>query len=137
MIYNRLSILIGIFSFALFLTSCEEDEGKLPEMEFKTGSNYTSVDSDVAAGSDVLFGITAQKAEEKDPLISFNVSKKVNDGTTETVYNYTLSETEEDAFEQDYTYTVVESAGDEVTLIFTITNRDGLQVQKSIILSIQ
>jgi len=137
MISRKLALIISFIGIIVFFNSCQEDEGKLPELVFKTGGNYIDTDSEVASAAQIVVGIEAKKAEENDPLISFNISKSVNGGEIATIYNYTLQGNEQETFDYDYTYTVVESAGDEVKLIFTITNRDGLQGQKSLSLSVK
>ncbi|MBI1183536.1 hypothetical protein GC194_04660 [bacterium] len=137
MTFRNLTSIITLFTIAAFAFSCEKDEGKNPEINFKTGTNYTIADGTAKAGSTILIGINAKPSEEKDPLISFNITKSVNGGDNVTVYNYTLQSNEQDNYSYDYSYTIGESAGDVVKFIFTVTNRDGLQGQKSIALNIE
>jgi hypothetical protein len=114
-----------IIAIITVYSSCEGDEGKLPNISFKTGAGYTSANATVTAGSPLKIGITASKSESKDVLKTFNVSKSVNGGANMTVSNMTLTAAQGDNFDYDFNVNA-DSAGTAVKYIFTVTNRDGL-----------
>jgi hypothetical protein len=122
--------IFNLFLFSLLvltLNSCKKDEGKLPEISFKTGGNYTSSDATFAEGTVVNIGIHAKKSEEEDVLKKFNVSSSTDGGTPTTLEDITLTGADEDQYDADYTFTVpAGSAGHNFKLTFTVTNRDGL-----------
>lgn len=124
--------LLAILTFS----SCEKDEGKLPDIEFKTGAGYTSTDVTVSQGDTVSVGIIAEKTEDKDVLKTFNISRSYDGGTDASVYNYSLTTAEEDQFTYDYDIVTRSQAGTE-EYTFTITNRDGLVNQVSLTITVQ
>lgn len=107
---------------ALTFTSCEKDEHVQPDLEFKTGTGYTSADAAVGQGETVLVGIIADKTE--DELKTLNVSVAYDGSSTVTQDNFTLTGAEEEHYETDYTITTRSQAGTE-RWVFTITDRDG------------
>jgi len=125
-----------LFSLVLLsLNACKKDEGKLPEIAFKTGVGYTSSDAAVAAGSDVTIGIHAEKSEEKDVLKKFNISSSTDGETPQNLVNIDLSVQDEDVYDVDYNFTIPPAAGHTFKLTFTVTNRDGLTNQVSLTLT--
>lgn len=124
----------ALFITAISLSSCEKDEGKLPDISFKTGAGYTSSDVTAAPGDTLLIGINAAKTEDKDVLKTFNITQSLNGATGTTVYNKNLTSAEEDNF--SYDYTVVAGATGTEKYTFTITNRDGLINQVSLTVTI-
>jgi len=124
-------------SIALF-SSCEkeEDEGKLPTISFKTESGYTATDTKVAKSTQVKMGIKAAKAEEKDPLKVFTITRSLNDGADSVVYTENLSGTNGDSYNKDYTATTNSQAGKE-KYTFTIVNKDGLVNKASLTLTVE
>ena len=131
-------LLAFLFAGLLLLafTSCEKDEGKLPDIAFKTGGSYTSEDKTVAQGEMITVGITADKTEDKDVLKTFNVSASFDGGTNQTVSNENIPGAQEDHFEKDVVITARNQAGTE-KYIFTVTNRDGLINSVSLTLTVQ
>lgn len=127
--------LMAVVALATF-SSCEKDEGKLPDISFKTTAGYTSGDVTVTAGDTLTVGINAEKTEDKDVLKTFNISRSYDGGTDATVYSYTLTSAEEDAFSYDYELITRSTAGTE-KYTFTITNRDGLINQVSLTVNTQ
>jgi hypothetical protein len=121
---------------SLALSSCEKDEGKLPNIAFKTGAGYTSANATVAQGSTVLIGIDASKSEKKDVLKTFNISKSYDGGANTTVENTDLSGSNEDNYSRDYSIVTRSQAGTE-KYTFTVTNRDGLTNQVTLTLTVQ
>lgn len=120
----------------LGLASCEKDEGKLPAIEFKTGSGYTSADVTTATNEALLVGIHAEKTEDKDVLKTFNVSVSYDGGTDSTLLNRTLTSAEEDVFESDITLNTGSETGTQ-EYTFTVTNRDGLVNQVSLTVTVE
>jgi hypothetical protein len=123
-----LVLLVSLFS----MSSCEKDEGKNPNISFKGGASYTNTNATIAAGTSVLVGINASKAEDKDVLKKFNISKSVNGATAISVFDKDLSGSEGDDYSYDYTATAGTTAGDAIKYTFTVTNRDGLTNQVSL-----
>lgn len=126
-----------IFSlFSLILVSCskEEEENEL-HIEFKTGENYISKDTTLAAGIVGTIGVNADTEKPKDPIISFNISESVNGGTDSTVYNQASLSTAE--FDYDFNFNINGDSGDMHAYTFTITNKDGFTKQTSLILTVK
>lgn len=114
---------------ALFLNSCEKDEGKNPNISFKTGGSYISSDAQVGAKNNFTIGIDASKAEDKDVLKKFNISKSVNGGASVSVFSKDLSGAEGDNFSYDFAAAADSTVGTAAKYTFTVTNRDGLTNQ--------
>ena len=128
---RAITILLACISL-ITLGSCEKDEGKLPNIDFKTGTGFVSTDTIVDAGATITIGIEASKSEKKDPLKKFNISLSIDGGADATVYSEDLSGDDGDNYEYDFTTTVGNSVGQLNTYTFTITNRDGLVNQLSL-----
>lgn len=120
-----LSLSVAAFS------SCEDDEGKLPEISLKSGSNYVSPGDSVTGGSTISIGITAKKTEKKDVLKKFNISKTIDGGNIISVFSKDLSGTEEDEYAYDFSEVLESNPGQVNKYTFTVTNRDGLTNQVS------
>lgn len=127
--------LLALGSVVLF-PSCEEDEGKLPDIEFVTGSAYTSGDKTVSQGETVLVGIHAAKTEDKDVLKTFNESVSYDGGAATSVENISLSGAQGDEYDVDIPIVARNQAGTE-KYTFTVTNRDGLTNSVSLTLTVQ
>jgi len=126
-----------IITSVFFFISCEKDEGKLPELSFKTGGNYISSDVTLTGGSSILIGIDASKSEKKDVLKKFNISKSINGGTSTSIYEKDLSKSEEDSYSYDLNAVLDTVSGQVSKYTFTITNRDGLTNQVSVSITVQ
>ncbi|MFN8308332.1 MAG: hypothetical protein U0T73_00070 [Chitinophagales bacterium] len=109
----------------LALASCEKDEGKLPNIAFKTGSGYVSANDSVKVDSVFTVGISASKAESADVLKTFNLSRTIN-GVDSSLVTTSLSGSQGDAFSNDYVLRAAAPAGTKATYTFAVTNRDGL-----------
>ncbi len=125
--------------FALFLTvlvSCEKEEdgeGEL-KIDFKTEEGYVSTDSTVPSGTALKIGIEAETEVSKDPIVKFNISESVNGGTATSVYSEDLEDT---MFDYDYNFTLSDTeSGNTHKFTFTITNRDGINAQESITITV-
>jgi hypothetical protein len=117
-------------------TSCEKDEGKLPNIAFKTGSGYTSSDATVSKGDTVKVGITASKSEDKDVLKKFDASRSYDGGASSSFVSADLSGSDGDNYSRDVEIATRNQAGTE-KYTFTVTNRDGLSNQVSLTLTVQ
>ena len=132
-----------IFISLLFLSlvtvfsSCEEDEGRLPNISFKTGDSYISTDVTKPAGSDILIGISASKAEDKDVLKKFNISCSVNNAVDTTVYEKEMSGSEADNYSYDFSTKADTVSGQTNKYTFTVTNRDGLVNQVMLTVTVE
>lgn len=132
--------IIAVLATALVnLSSCEKDEGKLPNIAFKTGTvggvTYTSADATVASGTVVIVGINASKAEDKDVLKTFNVSKSIDGAAAVSITTTTLTGSQQDSYSVDYPITAG-AAGHTEKWSFTVTNRDGLTNTISLTLTV-
>ncbi len=122
----------SIFMFAIVaiaaacFSSCEKDEGNLPNIAFKTGSNYLSHSDTISVGDTVMVGINASKAEDKDVLKSFDASKAFDNGSSTSFFSESLSGSNEDSYSKDFTIIARKQAGKE-TYTFTVVNKDGLK----------
>jgi hypothetical protein len=116
-----------------FFSSCEKDEGKLPNISFKSGGNYISQNDTVGAGDTVLMGIQASKAEDKDPLISFDGSRTYDGGAGSSFISESISNG--DNFSKDIPVVMRNQAGKE-TYTFTVVNKDGLRNSVSLTLTV-
>ncbi|MBK9983933.1 MAG: hypothetical protein IPP15_16465 [Saprospiraceae bacterium] len=126
-----------LLSIIAIITACEKDAGKLPNIDFKTGLTLISEDTSLTAGTSITIGINASKADDKDVLKKFTVSKSVNGGTATTVYTQDLSGAEGDSYTHEYTETLAGNAGDIIKYTFTVTNRDGLMNQVFLTITIK
>lgn len=122
----KISALAATFILLLCIASCEKDEGKKPNLAFKTTAGYTSADVSAAAGATVLTGINASKAEDKDVLKTYNISKTVNGGASTTLVTIALTGTQADSYSMDYPITVAATTSTKEVYTFTVTNRDGI-----------
>lgn len=128
---------ILLLSVIFFISSCEKDEGKLPDISFKTGGSYVSADASVTGGTAITIGINAAKTEDKDVLKKFNISRSTNGAAATSVFDKTLSGSEGDNYSYDYTTTLDNVVGQTDKYTFTVTNRDGLVNQVSLTITIK
>ncbi len=119
------SIAVVLFVLLFNLSSCEKDSGKLPNIGFKTGGNYTSADVTKTAGDTIVVGISASKAEDADILKTLSITKSVNGAAATTLQTITLTTAQQDTYSQDFTLTAG-AAGTASLYTFTVSNRDGL-----------
>lgn len=137
-ILNSLLLVCILGASILLLNSCskEEDEGKLPNIAFKAGQDYTAADATVAKNTAVKIGINASKSEDKDVLKKFTITRSRDNGADSTVFTKDLSGAEGDNFSYDYsTITPDQAVKDKYT--FTVVNRDGLINKVSLTLTVQ
>lgn len=120
---------------AISLLSCEKDEGKLPQISFKTGSGYTATDATVAKNTAITIGINAAKTEKKDVLKTFDVSQSLDGATATSIVNESLSGSQGDNYSKDVHITTRNQAGTEKYTL-TVINRDGLKNSVSLTLTV-
>jgi hypothetical protein len=132
------SIFKTMFAVALMsatLVSCDkEDEGDEVHISFKSTSGYTFQDGTVAPGASVTVGVEAETEKAQDPLIHFNITESVNGGTGSSVYNEDFEATD---YEYDYTFVMDSVSGNAHAYTFTVTNRDGINKQVSLTLTVE
>jgi len=128
------SLFIAVF---ILLHACSKEEDKMipPILEFKTGAGYTSADAAVGKNAAVKIGIHAEKTEGEDYLKTFSVGHAFDGGTEANDSTMILPESAHDVFEPDINIVTRNQTGTEKH-IFTIANRDGLIVTKSITLTV-
>lgn len=127
------AITMGLLAF----TSCENDEGKLPNISLKTGGTYTSADATLAGSTPLLIGIKASKSETEDVLKQFNISKSINGGANTSIFSKSLSGSDCDNYAYDMSTTVDTAHGQVSKYTFTVTNRDGLTNQVAVTVTTQ
>ena len=128
------AILLLLTSVTIF--SCEKDEHTPPNIDFKTGTGYTSADATVGQSEAVLIGVNVEKTE--DELSTFDVSVSLDGAANQSIAGYpeTIGASEEDGFSRDITVTTRAQAGTE-KYTFTVTDRDGNITQEAITLTVQ
>ena len=124
---QRINFMIAVIvsAFIFLLSSCKKDEGKLPDISFKTDAGYTSANATVARNTAFKVGINAAKTESNDILKTFNISVSFDGGASSTVYSESLTAAQGDNYTYEFRGTTRNHAGME-KYTFTITNRDGL-----------
>jgi hypothetical protein len=120
-----LALLFVVTVLSISLNSCEKDAGKLPNIAFITTSGYTSSDVTKHSGDTLMVGINASKAEDKDILKTFTVTRKINTVSTD-IESTTLSGAQVDAYSKSWSLIPTGSVGDSVRYTFTVVNKDGL-----------
>jgi hypothetical protein len=121
----------------VLFSSCkkdEEDGGDEMQIDFKADTGYNFTDAKLPGGTDLKVGIEAETDKAQDPLIKFNISESVNGGTASTVYSEDFEAT---TYEYDYSFTLDTVSGNVHKYTFTVTNRDGLNAQKSITFTVE
>jgi hypothetical protein len=124
---------IAIVACLLVLSAC--DEGKKPNIAFKTGGSYTLADATVSKQDTLKIGINASKAESKDVLKKFNASVSYDGGGSTTLVSEDLSGAQGDNYDKDIQVITRNVAGKE-KYTFTVTNRDGIIGQVSLTLTV-
>ena len=133
---KKISFFAVILSAILFISSCKKDEGKLPNIAFKTVAGYISANGSVPHDSVFVVGITASKAESNDVLKTFTATKSFNGGADSTIYTETLSGSLGDNYSKDLPIMSGHTAGTE-KYTFTVVNKDGLKNSVSVSLTVQ
>lgn len=123
---------LSILVFSFLLVSCEDEDGSEMDLRFKTGAAYLSVDTLLPAGSNFTVGVIAETEKKRDPLIKFNISESVNNGSSSTLFSKDL---DTDKYEHDQNISLDTIAGNSHTFIFTVTNRDGFNAQEKLVIT--
>src|SRR5258706_279945 len=121
--------ILFLISVLAIVSSCTKDEGKKPNISFKNGVDFTNTDITLASGSQLKIGIDASKAEDKDVLKKFNVSKSVNGASATTVFEANLTGPDSDSYSHDYIEVIAGNVGDVNRYTFTVTNKDNITNQ--------
>ena len=130
-IFSFIAVLLAI----TFISSCEKDEGKLPNIAFKTGGTYVSSDVTLKKDTTVTIGITASKAEDKDVLKTFDGSRSYDGAAAASFVSETLSGSQGDNYSKDVQVTTRNQTGTE-KYTFTVVNRDGLKNTVSLTITV-
>lgn len=109
----------------------ETDPRVPPDMVFKTGAGYTSMDDTTGTSDTLKIGVIITKTE--DPLIALNVSVAYDGGGQSTVHNQSISG---EHVEYDHQVITRDHTGSE-KWIFSVTDRDGNITTRSITLTVQ
>ncbi|HYK45095.1 MAG TPA: hypothetical protein VEV83_08000 [Parafilimonas sp.] len=140
-VFNKI-LLTCFFAAVLigFFTACEKETDQMipPILEFKTGAGYTSdTAATVSVSTPIKVGIHAEKTEGEDYLHTFTVSHSY-DGALPPVVDsmHVMEESERDIYETDVNFIARDIPGTEVWY-FTISNKDGLVVTKTITLTVE
>jgi hypothetical protein len=129
----RTFAIIGLIT--LSIVSCKkEEEGDELKLDLKTGSGYTYADGTIPGGTAVKIGIEAETDKKKDPIVKFNITAFVSGGASNSVYSEDLATTN---YEYDYNFIMDTVSGSIHNYTFTITNKDGINKQKTIKLTVQ
>ncbi|MCB9246340.1 MAG: hypothetical protein H6606_07890 [Flavobacteriales bacterium] len=111
--------------YTMFLYSCketEEDENEL-RISFKTENGYTFQNEVLPGGAEFKVGIKAETEKVNDPLIRFNISESVNNGSDSSIYTEDLKT---QSYQHDHVFRLSDTIpGNTHEYTFTITNRDG------------
>lgn len=119
-----------------FISSCEKDEGKLPNISFKVGPGYTSGNGSIAKNTAFVIGIDASKAEDKDVLKTCDISLSADGGVENSVFSENLSgSSNENTYSKDVTFTTRNQTGTE-KYTCTVINRDGLKNSVALTLTV-
>lgn len=133
--FNKLTNSLVIAAFSLLIFSCEkEGEGEL-SISLKSQKGYLSTDTVIATGSAIRLGIIAETIKDKDPIIRFNISESLNNGANTTLYSEDVETTR---YEHDFDFTLKDSiSGNRHRYTFTITNKDGINAQEYLSITVQ
>lgn len=129
--------LLVITMVSVLFTSCKKDEeegGDEMKINFKATAGYNFTDATLPGGTAIKVGVEAETDKAQDPLIKFNISESVNGGAASTVYSEDI---ETIAYEYDYSFNLDTVSGNVHEYTFTVTNRDGLNAQKSITFTVE
>jgi hypothetical protein len=120
--------------FLVLLVGCKkEDIG--PDLQLKSGGNYTSGDIIAAPGSTLVIGINAYKTEDNLNLFYTEVAYDgANTGTL--VSRVWVGESEKERYSSDVTVTLRNTVGIE-RWIFNINDSEGRITKKEIRVSVQ
>lgn len=115
--------------------SCEKDKRVPPALELKSGSGY--VYTDTTLGLQDTFKVSVKATKTEDELNTFNVSYAYDGAsTTTTSQNITLSKSQYNGYENDFSLVTRNQAGKE-KWVFTVTDRDGNVTNKSVTITVK
>ncbi len=123
---KKLFSILAVTASLVYFSSCEKDEGKLPNISFKTGSSYVSTNMTVKKDTVLNIGITASKAEDKDVLTTFTGTVSYASAADSTLVSESLSGSNANNYTKDISIRTHNAAGTE-KYTFTVVNKDGLK----------
>jgi hypothetical protein len=133
---NISKIVLGAGLCILAFTSCKkEDAANEITINFKEGSGYTATDMTAAKGTALKVGIEAGTEKKKDPLKKFNISESVNGGANATLLSKDIDGQD---FSYDHSFTLEDTVhGNKHKYTYTVTNKDGINAQKFLTITVQ
>jgi hypothetical protein len=135
---NKTRIILLIVLPLIMAFSCKKkkaDPHVPPDVTFKTGGKFISGDCTKAKQDTFWVGITATKTE--DDLRSYNASYAYDGAAnTTTFFDYKLQPNEYESYSKDLQIITRNQNGNE-KWVFTIVDRDGNLVQKTINITVQ
>lgn len=132
---KKLNFIIVIAACVAMFSSCEKDQGLLPNISLKTATGYVSTATTLAKDTTVVIGVTASKAEDKDVLKTFTATVSYNGGSDSTLMSETLSGSNGDNYSKDISVRTRKAAGTE-KYTFTVVNKDGLKNSTSVTITV-
>ena len=138
---NRILLTLSFAAMSLIIfNACSKETDQMipPILEFKTGAGYTSDSAvTVSVSTPIKVGIHAEKTEGEDYLHTFTVSHSYDGALPPLVDSmHVMEDSEHDIYETDVNFIARDIPGTEVWY-FTISNRDGLVVTKTITLTVE
>lgn len=134
-----LTFFLAAMSLIIFNACSKESDQMIPPiLEFKTGDGYMSdTAATVSVSTPIKVGIHAEKTEGEDYLNTFTVSHSYDGALPPAKDSVHIMETSEhDIYETDVDFITRDIPGTEV-YYFTVSNRDGLVVTKTIALTVE
>ena len=127
----RITILLSLI---FLIASCKKDNTP-PDLQFKTGSNYTSANLTLELGGSFTVGLIANK--EKDDL-NLIYTEVAFDGTNSPnrIFHTYMNSSERKYAERDITITCRNQAGTE-RWVFNVNDADGRISKKEIKVTVQ
>ncbi len=132
---KKLFSILAATASLVYFSSCDKDEGKLPNIAFKTGSTYVSTNMTVKKDTVISIGITASKAESKDVLTTFTGTVAYGAAADSTLVSESLSGSNGDNYSKDILIRTHNAAGTE-KYTFTVVNKDGLKNSATLTLTV-
>ena len=132
---KKIFSILAVAASLVYFSSCEKDEGKLPNIAFKAGSSYVSTSMTVKKDTALTIGIVASKSEDEDVLKTFTGTVSYNGGADSTLASNTLSGADGDNYVRDIAIRTHNAAGTE-KYTFTVVNRDGLKNSVTLTLTV-
>lgn len=132
---KKIALTIAFICSLFFFPSCEKDEGKLPNINFKIATDHVYQDKTVGMSDTLTIGIDASKSEDKDVLKTLDASVSFDGAAATSFFNTSLSGSDGDSYSRDFQIITRNQAGTE-KYSFTVVNRDGITNTASLTLTV-